>query len=86
MFYRIEVVNVDDLSMTYRNSVDKTYIDADELRQILEGCDYLYIYCADDRFSELYGELFEGPDCIDTSRAIYSLDKASGKYELISNN
>lgn len=81
LFYKVGIKNVDELSFTYRRSVGMTYISEAELRLLLDGCDYLYIYSADDSFSELYKGLFEDCDNINTEEAMYIYDTNTLKYK-----
>ena len=80
LFYKTNVMKVDELSWTYRSASDMCYIDSRELANILDGADYLYIYNADENFVELYNDLFADPFSIDTSGELYFLDNITGKY------
>ena len=84
MFYRTNVVNVDELSYTYRWADDMNYIDETQLKDIVAGCKYLYIFNADEEFANLYGGLFSNSQSLDTDRAIYQFNASSEKYELLS--
>lgn len=86
LFYKTNVVKVDELSWTYRFADGMSYVDSYELETVLNGADYLYIYYADDKFRELYKDLFANPEDIDTDRGIYSFNPESGKYVSVYSN
>ncbi len=74
--------NIDELSYDYRNANGGELIDLEKLTELLEGCDYLYIYKADDVFTEKYSDLFYNQEDIKLNDALYYRNAENGLFIL----
>jgi len=77
-YFPIESGVIDELSWTYRNANNGVYLGIEELRAQLMSYDYLYIDNTDEKFVELYRDLFVDKTNIGTDDTVYQINKENG--------